>query len=436
MRRLLVAALPVLLLGWSTAPLESGDQPERGHHAAPTIEVLDHDAALLRDATTMATAQGQSVEAALRALRFQEDVGRLTNSLPPESLANSYAGGALTAFPEPRADLYFKGEVPGDVAGHFAAGGLAGVRVHGGMKYNLTELAERTSAYREAASRLGFSQITAGVDVTTQQVTVEVVQPEGVVPSDGVELAGAISADAAPGLALDADDLKVVEHPAGTQLVNMMHGYGGAGLRDDGVRECTGSFIVRRPRDGTEGPLVAAHCEGINRIEENNTSGGVNLTFQAPFVAEHIGWYGDVEWHTTVGHDDFPQFWADTYDLRWVDWRAQPGDYYQSAYVCKYGRVGGYGCGSISLVYFEIEVTWEECLCDILAQNMVQVEMERCCVSVVQGGDSGGPWFLGTGAYGITSGATGVDPRDGHQLAWFSRVANAEAAFAVTVQTR
>jgi hypothetical protein len=374
------------------------------------------------------------VEAALRALRFQREAGELAGSLPPAVLATSYAGGVLTHFPEPRVDLYFVGDVPAPVADQVAESGLDDVQLHGGMKYNLAQMAERTSVVREAASRLGFQELTAGYRVANQQITVDLVQPDASPTIEGVALAEAISADVtAHGVEIDADDLQVVEHSAGTVLVESMHGYGGAGLRDDGVRECTSAFVVRRTSDGAEGPLVAAHCEGINRMEENNSSGGVNLTFTAPFVSEHIGTWGDVEWHTS-GHDDFPQFWSSSSELRRVGWRATPFEYMENAYLCKYGRSGGTACGYITRPYTEIPVTWGECGCDIIARNMVEVRMERCCIPWVQGGDSGGPWFYATGAFGITSGGSGVDPRDGYQIAWFSRTEHAENAFGVRIQ--
>ncbi len=218
--------------------------------------------------------------------------------------------------------------------------------------------------------------------------------------------------------------LVIQEYPAGEDLARPQHGYGGSWLLDDSVAECTSGFVARRSSDSKEGVLTAGHCEGINKMRQHNTSGGTVTTFSAPWAGEHIGSYGDIEFHTTT-HDDFPYFWATTSWLRSVTGRVVTSSIGPNDWVCHYGRVTKDSCGVVTLVNMNFQYLWEGCgYCKVTAQGQVQVTGTDG-----DNGDSGGPWYLVGLAFGTH---TGEDPAGNH---YFTPIRKAEAYFGVVVET-
>jgi hypothetical protein len=273
---------------------------------------------------------------------------------------------------------------------------------------------------------LGFTEVSSSADDASQRVTIDVAQQAKRPDLRGSALRSAALATLADRtrvapVRFAAGEFTIEEHPASVRLSTPEHGYGGAGVRDDGTRECTAGYVVRRNSDGVEGFITDSHCEGINQIEENNTSGGTNLTFDAPFVAEHIGVNGDIEFHTTT-HDDFPQFWSDHTGRRTVTARIGNNGYTVGGVACHYGRFGGYSCGEVSTLTRSVTFTWAGCGCSRTAQNLVGTTG-----ATSTGGDSGGPWFFGNEAYGMHWGVS-----NGERL--FSRAQRAESQFGVTIQ--
>ncbi|MGI9610126.1 MAG: hypothetical protein ACR2NL_07505, partial [Acidimicrobiia bacterium] len=264
--------------------------------------------------------------------------------------------------------------------------------------------------------------------VRTQAVTVEVARLPEKPDLRAAGLRDAILAELEKAplsekVRFDADELHIVEHQAGTVFTNLEHGYGGAMMRlsnDD--FECTSGFVVRRSSDWLEGVLTASHCEGLTQMDENNTEGGTNLTFSAPWKGEHIGAYGDVEWHSTT-HDDFPQFWATDYVRHTQRGRVYNFQIGLNDDVCRYGRSTGLDCGVVDNVNVSHTFTW-------LGQTVTAQNLARTANMTSTGGDSGGPYFVGGTAWGIHHGSF---PITGSR--YFSKIQNAELAFGVFVQT-
>ena len=70
------------------------------------------------------------------------------------------------------------------------------------------------------------------------------------------------------------------------------------------------------------------------------------------------------------------------------------------SYVCKYGKITGFGCGSIVAIDFQ---PTDQTDCSIpcsFSATFIRVHNEDGDV-LAQDGDSGGPWFRGNTAYGI-----------------------------------
>lgn len=140
----------------------------------------------------------------------------------------------------------------------------------------------------------------------------------------------------------------------------------------ESLTTCTSGFSVVDP-GGIKGITTAGHC--------NNTQSysGVDLHF----MSGTSGGAYDIQWHRadqafTVGN----RVWdgSSNRPIYNVRFRASQnvGDW-----VCKYGKTTGYGCGTIATT----------------SQDGVNVRLDDISVDF---GDSGGPWFVNTTAYGTT----------------------------------
>ena len=430
-----------------TAPTPPGTPPDVEVDGSPPgrVRLLTPEQALARDTEELAKTDGISLAEARHRMAFQERVDTYLQSVPTDVMENSFAGGEFTfsSTTGSTAVMHFKDDVPAAAK----RGAPTGLRLRGGAKYSLNEMSARQNSAHQAIVDLGFTEVTSSADAITQKITVNVAQRPDRPGLRGEKLRTAaldslahprrqttmgarlgspsIANEATP-VSMTRKELVLREHPAGTRLFRPTHGYGGAGALVDGVQACTTGFVVRRNSDGVEGVTTAGHCERVTAIEENNASGGVNLTFPAPFAKEHIGVDGDIEWHTTT-HDDFPRFWADTGTLRSVTGRKKANTYFVGEYVCKYGRVGGLSCGHIVSLSRSATLPGEGI--DLYtAQNMIGVDYDEV---EVEYGDSGGPWFVNNTAYGILSGYT----NDGNGcVITFSKIQLVEKRFGVTVE--
>lgn len=153
---------------------------------------------------------------------------------------------------------------------------------------------------------------------------------------------------------------------------------------------CTTGFVVT---DGSDmGITTAAHCPD-------------EMTYRGPDEEERLlkfagGWgtaYRDVQVHTGVGRVE-PVFFADarrTAARPVTGWltrpMTRPGDI-----VCLRGESSGYACSEVELTDFAPPAELCGGLC---SASWVTVRGPEC-----RRGDSGGPVFLGTTAYGILKG--------------------------------
>lgn len=167
-------------------------------------------------------------------------------------------------------------------------------------------------------------------------------------------------------------------------------------MRDGGVNECTSGWSVRRISDGATGVVTAAHCEGIDRFVQTGVG-----AYSAPFLApEHIGPWGEVEWHTTT-HVELAEFYATSTSIRNVTAIEPYGDVMVDESVCVYGRDTDTRNCSLDVRFTRVLATffWEGCNCVVNADRLVEMDGRQ-----VMAGDSGGGWSMNTRAYGITHG--------------------------------
>lgn len=154
------------------------------------------------------------------------------------------------------------------------------------------------------------------------------------------------------------------------------------------ISYCTSGFSVLNSNqgEGTLGISTAGHCACTDPPACNNTRsiyyGGTLLPLQG--VEYHDSY--DIEWHTAPGFTVRNLFFDGIYNV-FVYGIRNRADQYVGEYVCKYGKITGSGCGNITST----------------SHNGTFVRVHSDTINLAEPGDSGGPWFVGNTAYGITS---------------------------------
>lgn len=157
------------------------------------------------------------------------------------------------------------------------------------------------------------------------------------------------------------------------------------------LRNCTSGFNVQNA-SGVKGVMTAGHCYNdakyfTSRTASYSTSGGTLLTFKNEANTGN----DDYQWHS-ASSQTYPAQFYDGVSLKSVtDWHTQTWAY-DGEYVCKYGITSGQTCGSVVTTMY-----WDSSYGGYYAQVSNGGVMNK-------EGDSGGPVFVGTEAYGIVHG--------------------------------
>jgi hypothetical protein len=209
---------------------------------------------------------------------------------------------------------------------------------------------------------------------------------------------------------------------------------------------CTSGFTARRARSGSYeyGVITAGHCGDDGPTESATFSmHGVEL----PFISGWLSFTADAQFHQIPIPSSGSHYVADDYVCR--DPRSYPNPScdvvriearakMQDDYVCHNGEGSGVSCGRVTNISYQ--PTSKELTCynssgAITACGNVFVRVDgqrlRGC-----GGDSGGPFYRGGTAYGITLPATNkTDCESGGKIVIFSAIQNVEALLGVEVLT-
>lgn len=360
-----------------TAPVTAG---EADQFASGVLEVPDHDApeepltsdedALAADAQAIADKFGWSQADTLLRLRHQEDFGELVVQLAkdyPDSFAGSWTS-MDTALPD--SFVRFKGSVP-EAAVALAQSRGVSVTFQGDSTYSLSEMRERAAALYQELAALGSPEVATGVRASEQMIIASAVWPPGLQSLTADELVARLPDWAA------AEDI-AIDFTKGP-LTQPAHTYGGAWMRDDGSRECTSGFTA--VRNGITGVTTAGHCAGLNQYEQPSDG----LVYSAPFVMQHTTTWGDFEFHTT-SHPEYARFHADLGDFRSVHLMFLSEGISEGDAICGFGRKTlDKQCRTVWATFFT---------CGQYGHLLLTLD------SIMASGDSGGPFFLGTTAYG------------------------------------
>lgn len=378
-----VAAVGVVGLAAAAAGIRPGgsEHSSLGAHAETpllfdvppvTPPLTSRQDALEADARTIAEQTGRDIETVRLQLVQQLEFDGLVDEVAgayPETFAGSWTEIDTTT---PESFIRFKGSVPSAAADRVASGD-ANVTLLDAARYSLAEMYSRARMLHADLSALGATEVSTAVDAEMQEIFATATWPEGTEGSGQEALLDRLPESAR------ASDISIVF--INGPLSQPAHTYGGAWMLDDGAAECTSGFTATQA--GTTGVTTAAHCNGINQYRQPDTDPVIQ--YSAPWVNEHYGQWGDVEFHTTT-HPEYARFYADVDDFRSVNGVQTAASIDAGDAICGFGRksnekhcgyvkYAGVTCGSLgSLVY-------------TTAAGHLK-------------GDSGGPIFLGTIAYG------------------------------------
>ncbi|MBI5838635.1 MAG: S-layer homology domain-containing protein, partial [Chloroflexi bacterium] len=379
LRRLPIFALILILL---MAFLPSVPSTQNAS-ALPQVQPNENDP-YLDDAEIYAKNMGVSVEEALRRFHIQDAVGDLEAELSAKE-AETFAGLWLEHSPEFRIVVQFTGDANQKIKPHITKEmvDILDVRT---AKISLAELEKTQGELLSSLTDLEI-HVESEINVYENNITLAIVE------ADKTRFDLAVQ----NGLLQLPDYVVVITIPKlGEPEANI---YGGLAMN-----KCNTAFSVQDIYEVLgRGVTTAGHCSENYSLSYN----GIGLPAQTWLKS---GSY-DVGFHTTPGFTVTNQFKAGNTDIRRVTAIKPRDNQAVGAYVCKYGVTTGYTCGHISskTVYGNVNPP--------LAATFIRVDNTGGYNDLSSGGDSGGPWFLGTTAYGIHHASSGIDPNDAIYMA-------------------
>ncbi len=353
---------------------------------AAAQSVQTREAALVQDAGEYARLYGVPQQEALRRLRAQQDSVATTDAIA-RRYRDRLAGISVQHRPDYRYVVYLTGDEP--VAEmHFRTGGTTvPIVFRTGAKASRDRVVWAIT-YHQAAIRAALSSPPAmGLDPRSGELV--------------LILGNAIAAADGGAAAIDARLEKLTGVPVQVRILERtdrnldLHGGGrldGISPADGKHYRCTTGFAVT---DGVRsGITTAAHC-----LDDMTYYDPQRRPTPLSFVGQW-GWgYHDVQIHTGAAPER-PLIYSDTTRTieRPVEMQRSKPSTRAGDFVCHRGESSGYSCAEVELLDFAPagDLCGGACL-----PTWITVAGPGC-----KGGDSGGPVFSGTTAFGIVKGAS------------------------------
>ena len=353
---------------------------------AAAQSVQTSQAALAQDAGEYAKLYGVPQDEALRRLHAQQDSVTQTDAIA-ERYRDRLAGIFVQHRPDYRYIVHLTGDEPVREQFIRAAGTRVAVVFRTGAKAS-RERVVWAITYHQAAIRASLpSPPSMGLDPRTGELVVIV--GNAISRADGGPAAIDAKLEKLTGVPVQVRVLERVERNLG------LHGGGrltGINPADGRRYKCTTGFAVT---DGTRsGITTAAHC-----LDNMTYSDPVLPPTPLSFVGQW-GWgYHDVQIHGGAAPER-PLIYADAARTveRPVEFQRSKPSTRAGDFVCHRGETSGYSCAEVELLDFAPagDLCGGACL-----PTWVTVAGPNCA-----GGDSGGPVFSGTTAFGIVKGAS------------------------------
>jgi hypothetical protein len=327
---------------------------------------------------------GLSLEEARARIEQQNALGPTTLALEAV-LPDRNAGVWLEHTPRLRLVAWFTGGSTGlDEAREIGNSAPIPVEVRtGAPKSRLALLA----VANQASQRNSDGIAGVGIDVQTNQVVVDL-QPDSEWTTSLAAFEEALEADFETPFQVNV--LPSVAKDNST--------YGGKKITSATNPDCTTAFSVANYA-GATGVFTNAHCASKNLYWET-----VSTSHAVQFVAQAYDAYRDVQWLSVVG-TEYARFFDGT-SLRSVNYTKARADQVIGTLVCHYGINTGYSCGRLTQKDYK-PVYSGACPGGPCAQSWMKVDDWLSQDVSCDDGDSGGPWFVATTAYGVHKGSPG-----------------------------
>lgn len=291
-----------------------------------------------------------------------------------------YAASGLVRDGVEGAWIAFKGTPPPEVEAELAA------------LPNDTELitdAPASAVELQAAAKLAVDEVRTQAKATSVQAVLDertlgltVTYTDG--PNTDIQAASLSATEAARRAAPGLPEVPVTrsdDNPLRLQV----RVKGGRGLFKNNTAVCTAAFTARR--NGARGLLSAKHCP--RSVRYLNRRGVI----RAGAGARPTGSGGiDIRFYRTRSPNRTVARFRATGRDRWV---RSVGNPTVGQTVCKWGHYSRYGCSVVTATNMCASFTDGKTRCGLAQTN----------TSITTNGDSGGPWFIGRTARGITTGA-------------------------------
>jgi hypothetical protein len=373
----------VALLG---ASLASGNaqaategSPAPAELQVPRLETADE--AVVQDAAEYARLHSLSLDEAVSRLRAQEASVAATDRLR-QRYRDRLTGIAIEHEPEYRIVVLLAGAEPVRAEFISAAGRIVPIVYRTGARATGEQLIAAITSHRDEIRKLLSHVQGMGVDPRTGELVV-MLQTDKVADAQGhlPEL------EAITGVPVRVDPLNA---PARDLAIEGGSRLTGTNPQDGRNYACTTGFVVTD--NSRNGIVTAAHCPD-NLVYHDPRGGTTALTF----VGEWGARTQDVQVHVTDAAL-VPEFFVDSKKtlLRSVDASRPRASTRAGDIVCHRGETTGYSCATVELVDYAPPGD----LCGGPCEPVWVAVSGPTCKS----GDSGGPIFLGTTAFGIVKG--------------------------------
>lgn len=354
-------------------------QQEAPPHQGPPVRIATAAEALQQDGRSYATEFNVGIDEAVRRLRAQEQQGDVIARLR-DANRSRFAGLWIEHQPTFRVVVRLTGDAPASPEFETAA---AGSPIPVAFVTNATATESQVLAKIRESLPLFKAALPAlmgtDMDVKTGDIVLTVY---------------AVGAAGEAAKAKGAELGRQIGHPVRIELVGAperdLHTRGGANMS-----ACTSGFVVANSA-GTRGIATAGHCGDMQTYYEF----GTGVSYAADWMNELRDGNTDVQWHTTT-HDEYPEFYADlTTTARVLTGRRYRSSTAVGNTVCHRGMGTGYSCGSVASTTYQPTYAGA---CGNVTCNSVWIKVTGPNLACGYD-DSGGPWFNGQTAFGVSKG--------------------------------
>ena len=369
---------------------------------APIVRKQSQAEALAQDLKLVAKAKGWTMAEAAADRKAADVIGAIAAKLAAIR-PDLYVGSALSPDPGGTPSLYVKGAANQDVY-DLVALSKTPINIIDNQPYSFDELESRKLQVHNILAEQGYQDIATSFDFQAGgKINAAVTRKSGL-PEQAIEIQSLM-----PKYLQENVSITVSDKPVAIDFF----AFGGMGVYDDGVFECTSGWSVVNP-SGTTGVTTAGHCTGINQILHPGI-GLHSMTHQA----QHRGIWGDIEWKTTVATES-AEFYASASSIRPVTSIEPRASISVGESICFYGRSSNNRDCS-----FDVSATSVSCT----VSGVFNDRLVRMNGNSAIGGDSGGGWSWNYRAYGSVKGICGGG-------AVFSVADLYDEALGVTVRTQ